>query len=108
MPHLWIISKSHLMTNTKMLLTCVLALDDQPNTLQFRRCLLFKALGRQKCEHSLVPRSELPARQSGRETFMSAAGLCRPKKSTLSRGTGNMLSHAGARVSQAAMVNLID
>lgn len=61
------------MTNTKMLLTYILAVDDQPNTLQFRRCLLFKALGRQKCEHSLVPRFELPARQSGRETFMSAA-----------------------------------
>ena len=65
-------------------------------------------LRRQKGEHSLVPRSELPARQSGRETFMSAVGLCRPKKSTPSRGTGDMLSHAGARVSQAAMVILID
>lgn len=65
-------------------------------------------LRRQKGEHSLVPRSKLPARQSGRETFMSAAGLCRPKKSTPSRGTGDMLSHAGARVSQAATVILID
>ena len=65
-------------------------------------------LRRQKGEHSLVPRSELPARQSGRETVMSAAGLCRPKKSTPSRGTGDMPSHAGARVSQSAAVILID
>ena len=68
------------MTHTQMIFTYILVVDDQPNTLQFRKCLLFKALERQKDEQGLVPGFELPARRYGRGTVITSAGLCRLKK----------------------------